>query len=319
MPPDVPDRPARPLWALGFLLAAPLLAGTLLAPQAYRGILWLNQHVDLGHHFTAVKFYRVFTRCVMIAALLALYPAVRWSGVRRLDQLGWRRRPGRWAALGAGGALGAVSILAAYTAWTLAGALLWHPRSTSAGRLLAAWLPALAGAGIIGLLEEFFFRGYIFGALRGRLGFWRGALLASAFFAGIHLLRPGAPVDLDPTHWLAGFRLWPHATDRFQPVYVAPTMTTLFLMGVCLCLLYDALGDIYFVAGLHAGWVWGVQVGTFLCDRHPGRWELLFGPSETLFMTWAGAALTLLFVLGALLYRRRRAGPPAPGNPPEAG
>ncbi|MCW3011632.1 MAG: Abortive infection protein [Solirubrobacterales bacterium] len=92
--------------------------------------------------------------------------------------------------------------------------------------------------------EEFFFRGYVFGALRNWKGIWVGALLTGLIFGAIHL---GSAPDVLYLPLLAFF-------------------------GVVLCLLYVKTGSIYPCIVLHAinnciafagtrdGWTWEVAV-----------------------------------------------------------
>jgi hypothetical protein len=42
--------------------------------------------------------------------------------------------------------------------------------------------------GLAPISEELFFRGFLFGGLRGKLSFWPAALISGAFFGSIHLL-----------------------------------------------------------------------------------------------------------------------------------
>lgn len=92
--------------------------------------------------------------------------------------------------------------------------------------------------------EEFFFRGYVFGALRNWKGMWVGAILTGLLFGAIHL---GSAPDV-----------------LYLPI--------LALFGLILCLLYVRTGSIYPCIVLHAinnciafagtrdGWDWEVAV-----------------------------------------------------------
>lgn len=92
--------------------------------------------------------------------------------------------------------------------------------------------------------EEFFFRGYVFGALRNWKGMWVGALLTGLLFGAIHL---GSAPDA-----------------RYLPLLAA--------FGVILCLLYvktrslypcivlHALNNCIAFAGTRDGWDWEVAV-----------------------------------------------------------
>lgn len=94
------------------------------------------------------------------------------------------------------------------------------------------------------IAEEFFFRGYVFGALRNWKGMWVGAALTGTIFGAIHL---GSSPDVLYLPLLAAF-------------------------GFILCLLYVKTGSIYPCIVLHAinncvafagtrdGWDWEVAV-----------------------------------------------------------
>lgn len=70
------------------------------------------------------------------------------------------------------------------------------------------------------VVEEFFFRGFVYASFRNRLGVWPGALLSGLLFGAIHL----------------------------KPVYLAP----LAILGTVLALLYEKTGSIWPCILLHA-------------------------------------------------------------------
>jgi membrane protease YdiL (CAAX protease family) len=300
------DR-ARPVTSLVLLLVVPAILGALLAPQVYNLLAWLGQHVDLGPHLSNPKFKRVLSRCVLVIAVLLFYPAVRLSGVTSFRDLGWSRDPRRWRTIAAWYLAGAVLMAAIYVGCDLAGAFHFKPRSTELGHMLAKWGALLTGSLFIGIFEETFFRGYVFGVFRTRLNFWAAAVAASAIFALVHLARPAAPEGLDPTHWLAGIRMLPHITDGVDARYLAPSMTNLFLMGTLFCILYRRAGNIYPAIGLHGGWVLAMGIGTYLFDRSGDRLGAWLGPSETIAMTWLGTAVVAICIAAALTIPIRKA------------
>lgn len=78
--------------------------------------------------------------------------------------------------------IGAISALGGYSFGTLA----------QHGAEIARW--ALLWAGffvVVGLCEEFLFRGYTLYTLANGIGFWPAALLLSACFGAVHLRNPG--------------------------------------------------------------------------------------------------------------------------------
>lgn len=300
------DR-ARPLASLVLLFVAPLVVGALLAPHAAAFLAWLGQHVDLGPHLANPKFKRVLSRCVMLTALVLLYPAIRMSGLTSAAALGWPRQPNRWSVIARWYGAGVASMLLIYVASNFLGALCFQPRSTGWLHALGKWTGLFVGSVFIGIFEETFFRGYVFGVFRKALRFWPAAAAASLLFAAVHLMRPAAPEGMDTTHWAAGFRMLPHVLDGFQMQYFWPTMTNLFLMSLLFCILYNRMGSIYAAIGLHGGWVWAMGVGNYLFDRNGDRLNALFGASETVSMTWMGTVVIAVFLATALVLPLRKA------------
>jgi membrane protease YdiL (CAAX protease family) len=301
------DSTARPWLALAMITLVPVLVGVLAAPQILRLLLWLNQFVDLGPHFSNPPLRRVVSRTVMVLAVLGLFPALRWAGIRNPADLGWTAIPYRWRMLSSWWAVGVISMAAAYLFSYFIGALYVRPRTTELWMAAFKWTTLLLSALVIGCVEETLFRGFLFNLLRRRLSLSVAALAASLFFAGVHFLRPREPAALEPTQWFAGFRLLAHLTDGVQRQYAAPMFVNLFLMGVVLCLLFERQKALYALAGLHAGWIWMQGVGTFLFDRSIGQWQMLFGNSETISMTWLGTIVLFFFLIavGRPLFKQR--------------
>lgn len=99
------------------------------------------------------------------------------------------------------------------------------------GRLVlsatAAWALAFI---IVGLAEEFTFRGYLQYTLTTGMGFWPSALLLSALFALAHGRNPGE--------------------SKFG-------LLSVFVFGLLFCLLLRRTGNLWIAVGFHAGWDWG--------------------------------------------------------------
>lgn len=292
-----PPREARPWMALLLISLVPLVLGALLAPHILRFLLWLGCHVELGRHFSNPPLRRVVSRTVVVLVLALLYPALKWAGFQGWSDVGWSVEPRRWSRMGEWFAIGVISIALAYIASFAVGALYFRPRSTNLAAMATKWSLLLISAWMIGGIEETFFRGFIFSALRRQFSLITSVAAASLFFSAVHFLRPMEPSDLIPTQWDAGFRLLAHITDGVQRQYAAPMFVNLFLMGVVLCLLFERDRSVYAIAGLHAGWVWMQKIGTYLFDRQIGRWQFLYGNSETISMTWMGTLVLVLFVI----------------------
>lgn len=92
---------------------------------------------------------------------------------------------------------------------------------------IAAWSTAFL---LVGLAEEFSFRGYLQYTLTTGIGFWPAAILMSVVFGVAHKGNPGE------------------------------TMFGLFsvvLFGLLFCLFLRRTGNLWWAVGFHAGWDWG--------------------------------------------------------------
>lgn len=91
----------------------------------------------------------------------------------------------------------------------------------------AAWCVTFV---IVGLSEEFTFRGYMQYTLTTGMGFWPAAVLMSLLFAAAHTGNPGE--------------------SKFG-------VASVFLFGMLFCLFLRRRGTLWWGVGFHAGWDWG--------------------------------------------------------------
>jgi uncharacterized protein len=161
---------------------------------------------------------------------------------------------------------------------------------------------------MVGLFEEFTFRGYALHTLAEGIGFWPAAIILAILFARGHMVNSGEThVGVIAT---AVFALFAAATLR-------------------------ATGDLWLAVGAHAGWNWGqsffygvndsgLQAPGHLLNSHQAGPDWLTGGS----VGPEGSALTLVLwavmMIAFLLLYRRRLEPvltmptPEPAGPPTA-
>ncbi|MBS1173862.1 MAG: Abortive infection protein, partial [Proteobacteria bacterium] len=192
-----------------FLLACMLLAAALTPPLLQTG--WL-----------AFEPHRVMSRLAQLLMMLGVWPFLRLLGLDGREALGYGRpRPEILRAL-VRGWLAGVAILVVLVIALLA-LEIRVPDLRAAARhaeLARKAAQALAAGLLIGVIEETFFRGALFTAIRRR-GAAAGAILWPAvLYAAVHFLKPGALADgqtLDwpgtstrssPWSWSASFSAW---------------------------------------------------------------------------------------------------------------
>ena len=306
----------RPLLALLLLTVVPPLLGALLAPHVYTHLIpALHRAWPKFAPFNAPEFQRVMDRCVVAVSLLLLFPAFRLSGLapQMRDALKLSRKRG--VALARAVAVGMVSMGGAYfLGWLFGGYRVsssvrnWPDFFSHAGFFLA-------GSVFIGVFEEMFFRGFVFGALRRRMGFWTAAVTASLFFMSLHFLHPALPPGFDGTRWSAGFAMMPLVICSLDPERDRAFAITLFLMGLTLCRIYERDGNLWRAIGLHGGWVWAMQLGAFALDHNWAIMRGVLGPSDYVAQGPVAIPIIAAFLAWALIERRGRASPDIVNHP----
>ncbi len=180
--------------------------------------------------------------------------------------------------------------------------------------VLETAVAALVAGLLIGLLEEIFFRGALYGAIRRRSGprdavIWSACLYALLHFLKPHDLPPGVPFDWAGTRAMfvgvfTGIVDWRHLDS----------MLALVLVGVFLALVRERSGHIAWGIGLHAGWVFVIQLSRRLTDSNPdaalgfvtGGYDGVIG---LLAAAWIGLLALAFWAVSGLAKRRERSDP----------
>jgi hypothetical protein len=153
-------------------------------------------------------------------------------------------------------------------------------RGTTVVTALAAWSITFL---IVGLSEEFTFRGYPLFTLGSGIGFWPAAILMSILFGAAHVGNTGeTPFGL------------------FSVV----------LFGLLFCFFLRRTGDLWLAVGFHAGWDWGQTFFFGVHDSGFGSYHNLFnsifhgatwltggsvGPEASIFTPMVLGLVALLF------------------------
>ncbi|HWY22539.1 MAG TPA: type II CAAX endopeptidase family protein [Candidatus Acidoferrum sp.] len=113
----------------------------------------------------------------------------------------------------------------------------------------AAWTAAFV---IVGLGEEFAFRGYLQFTLTTGMGFWPAAILLSALFGLAHAANPGE--------------------SKFG-------LFSVVCFGLLFCLFLRRTGNLWWAVGFHAGWDWGQTFFYGVTDSGLAPYHNLFNSS----------------------------------------
>lgn len=266
-----------------------LLAG-LLSPVIYRLLPFF-------------KFERIFNRLVMIFGLLAagLFVRVRKQTLVAYG-LEWTRRTPFYFA--ASYFAGLVALGIAILIQMKMGAAAWDPAAFS--RL--AWTGKLLlflGAGLlVGILEEFFFRGFVFRELvRLSMPVAAAVVLTSLLYAVIHFSgQRSVFIDSTPT-FRDSLRLMvlPFRSLADWPSYW-PHALGLFFFGLVLNDLVFRTHSLYPAIGLHAGGVFFLKLDGNLVDLLR-RDSLFLGSGELIDGVMGWMALGSCWIVLRILFR----------------
>ena len=311
---------------LAYVVAAMLL-GALLAPWLYtmgKALAEVTEGTDVTHRketngfveWLAIscrnaEFPRFFNRSLLLAALVLLFPLIRWLRMER-GKLVYRDTP--WslrlpeAAIATnegqplkrnhrgplqlllGFVLAAGGLMLMGLALVQAGAFVWR---SGAGTNGAAVVPidgwkvlrsAMGPAAFVSLIEEIIFRGVLLGLFMRAMRPWQAILSVSLLFAFVHFLQPPAGAIVpDPESPTAGLWLIWQILGRFtQPLDLVSGFATLTSVGLVLAYARWRTASLWLPIGLHAGWILGATIFKAITWVAPGvnhSAKFLIGPT----------------------------------------
>ena len=282
-----------PLRLLAYFSAVVLMA-CLISPPLY----WAGNALAEGGVLPFLKgfpFHRYFSRSLQISALLMLWPAFRWVGIRSAADLGLEPNPMRWRdfAVGVVAALLPVVLLAV-------GYLGFGVYGLKNNLPLSGVLRVLVTAPVVAVVEEFLFRGVLLGLCLRSMRPFAAVLVSSAAFAVVHFMRVAKPAKAFAVGWASGFEQLPLA---FSSAPAWPLwgwgMLALLAAGLILACATMKTKSLSLAIGVHAGWVLGQQGLQFVAKfrvKPPGALLPWVGPNVV-----SGAVPTGLVSMGALL------------------
>jgi len=246
----VQARAAMPFTArFALVLAAGIAGAIVFAPLAALGLS------AAGWRF---PFPRIFDRTVMATMLIAMVWAARDLNFASLLGHGFKHPAAPSIARAIRGlAVAVCAIVILFALAIAAGGSGAGDRATAVALVPKYFLSAIA----IGIIEEGFFRAFLFGGMKGDFGN-RGALVASAaIYAAAHLVRSPARFYVTGYAPAAGLMTLAHSIDQFtHPAIAIPTLIGLFILGIVLGEAYILTGSVYFSIGLHSGFVLGAKL-----------------------------------------------------------
>lgn len=287
-----------------FALFLALLAGSLILAAALTYPAWL-----LVGTLSVEPVHRVMNRLAMLIALIGLIVLTRKLGLSNREATGYAL-PWR------------VFMRQLILGW-LAGVALMLPlvalllgldvRELRAG-FDGNWITLIGGGIVSGLavafIEETFFRGVLFTAVRRTSGAAAAVIAPSLLYAALHFLGGRLRVPADEVSWGHGFTVLSKLFERYaQPLTFVDSFIALAMLGILLALVRLRTGAIAACIGLHAAGVGIIAVlrkATLVNDD--AEYGALVGTYDGV-IGWAALAWLTLIVTGLLINARRSTTP----------
>lgn len=238
----------------GYLFAALLLAAALTYPLMQTG--WIDHEPQ-----------RVMGRLAQVFILLGLWPFLRLMGLANRQALGFAPARSRLLRAMGGGWLLGIGILGALVWVELAlGVRVPDGDRLQVLSLLEKAVAALIGGLLIGLLEETFFRGALYSAIRRRAHVAAAAAGSALLYALVHFLKPHALPSGVTFDWAGTWSMLLRVFASLFQWQHLDSLLALFSAGVFLALVRERSGHLGWCIGLHAGWVFVIQLTRRMTD-----------------------------------------------------
>lgn len=242
----------RAFFLLVLFLAAALVAASALAYPAW----WL---VGL---ISDQPIHRVMHRIAMLVAFIGLIFIFRRWQVANKEALGYGLPKTEFIKQLLVGLVVGAAIMVPLMA-TLFGLDVRDLKSDfewSFGSLAGLIASGLLSGLVVALIEETFFRGALFTAVRRESGTLLAIVLPSLLYASVHFLGGRLRLPRDQVEWATGFEVLNKLLEKYSaPLELFDSFLALFAVGVLLAVVRVRTNAIAACIGLHAAWVCTIQ------------------------------------------------------------
>jgi membrane protease YdiL (CAAX protease family) len=256
-----------------FIIFLIVLAGALIAAAVLTYPAWV-----LVELMSDQPIHRVMHRIAMLVALVGFIYLWRRYSLANRQSLGFDLRRREFlrqllTGLGLGAAIILPLIAALYALDVRTVVAELHQNAALLPKLL---LTGLASGLVVALIEETFFRGALFSAVRRESGIFLAIVLPSLLYASLHFLGGRLNVPTEQIGWGSGFAVLGEMFIKYQhPAAIADSFLALFFVGTLLALVRARTNSVAAPIGMHAAWVCVITLvrGTsYLNPDAPASW-----------------------------------------------
>lgn len=238
-----------------FFLFVLLLAGALILASAVTYPAWL-----LVSMISVEPVHRVMNRVAMLIALVGLVVLTRRLGLSDRESLGYGMPRRRFIAQLLVGWIAGFLLMTPLVAFLL-GLDIREVRPAFDGDWVSLVLGGVASGFAVAFIEETFFRGVLFSAVRRTSNAAAAVIAPSLLYALLHFLGGRLRVAPEDVSWEHGFLVLARLFERYtEPLTFADSFLALWVLGVLLALIRLRTGAIAGCIGLHAAGVCTIAV-----------------------------------------------------------
>jgi uncharacterized protein len=180
--------------------------------------------------------------------------------------------------------------------------------SWSATDIAALIASGLLSGLVVAFIEETFFRGALFTAVRRESGTAMAIVLPSLLYASVHFLGGRLRLPREEIEWSTGFAVLGKLLERYaDPLDLADSFLALFAVGVLLALVRVRTNAIAACIGLHASWVCTiafVRKVSSVDEAEPASW--LVGSYDGV-IGWAALSWIAIMAIAYSLFVKSKA------------
>ncbi len=275
-----------------------VLVSALLAPLVKGGLQVLSPYCPVCASLSGYELHRILSRVFMVGIFIFLLLARKtlFAGRAVFEPLSIRSGVAKWFVLGF--VLGVITLSLQVIFAIIFDARTFYTTEFTWMRFIQKGIKAVFSASLIGLMEEFIFRGILYGKIKRARSFWLALLVSSLVYSMAHFFQPKdiAPID-HLTIW-SGFNVLGQILTPFAAPDFLFESVGLFLVGACLVFAYRYSKSLYCAIGLHAGWVFVIKMDGMMVTRTKPDSIWLWGSSNIVggIYTWILLISIMLFI-----------------------
>ena len=276
-----------------------LVVSALLAPWIKMLLIYGAGHFGFLKGLSEYELHRILSRVIMVNIFLSLIifrkKLLANSGVFKV--LKPQKGDGKWFLAGLLFGIFTLSLQVFF-------AVVFQGRTFFTYKLIFSkvvikTIECLFSAVLIGVMEEFLFRGVLFKYLWRKRSFIIALLISSLVYSCAHFFRPKDITGVDELSPFAGFIvIFKMMSPFLSPDFMFESVG-LFLVGACLAAGYYYSKSLYFPIAVHAGWVFVIKMDGMMITRTTVDKIWLWGSSNIV----GGIATWLLLVMIFLTFK----------------